>query len=309
MGTLIVFAAGYLVSYRSIERLFFLHVIDRLNARKKASANDLLAQGAGQTDGPPRRTLVLYPPKNLAKELRQRTSVFPAAGATAGNSSDCVWLIDELEPLLRAPESASVMSLLTTSKTPVIALCRVDPLRRLSAAQRAPWAAVLAGFDEIEWPMPSGSASVDATPNRAFLETIWYDCDQNEQCVLGQLATDGYANPNEATGSTLAHLASRGLICPNTLTISNDAFAEVVRSSLSPGQMARWEAADGKSIWTAVRVPLSTGVALLLAALGISQPELAAAGVLAPTVAAGLPAMMRVIAAIVNGHKLAAGRP
>ncbi len=71
--------------------------------------------------------------------------------------------------------------------------------------------------------------------------------------------------------------------------------ADVVRSSVSRQQQETWQRADRGTAWQALRAPLVSAVVALFGAVAVSKPELGAASALVPTLAAGLPALLKLL--------------
>ncbi len=87
------------------------------------------------------------------------------------------------------------------------------------------------------------------------------------------------------------------IVAPTTLTIANEPFASYVRRVTTPAAFEHWTGAEDTNAWTLLRVPLGATIAVMVALLGVSRPDLVAAGAVVPAVAASLPAVMRLIAA------------
>jgi hypothetical protein len=131
--------------------------------------------------------------------------------------------------------------------------------------------------------------------NAATVMRWWCECSENERCVLAQLALNGYATPHPANVPALATLAAKGLLDANTMTILDPDLAELARRLVTPSEQQAWAQADRGTGWTALRVPLTTGVAALLAAVTISKPELGVASAVVPTLAASVPSVLKML--------------
>jgi hypothetical protein len=134
------------------------------------------------------------------------------------------------------------------------------------------------------------------------LAELWERCQSDEKCLVSQLAIDGYACPHPSSAPILKRLALRGLVDPHTLTLPSR-FAEYLRDHVSVDQLQALSSSDTVSVWSMIKVPLSTGLAVLLLLVGRSEPELAATGALVPTLAAGLPLTLKILATIASPKK------
>jgi hypothetical protein len=195
----------------------------------------------------------------------------------------------------------------------LVLLANAEPFRAVPKHLAGRWARALEGFETVRaiegrQPRPALGASLDPGPltprtmSRARYERLWEESDETERRVLGQLAVDGYANPTPENGETLDQLVARGIISQNTLTLENEPLRRFIRSKVSSVELDAWQQSDGGSVWNTVRVPLATSVAAALAIFGSSAPELTAtSAALVPTIAAGVPAILRILLTFAQG--------
>jgi hypothetical protein len=303
------------VAYRTVQRLFFTDVLAERKAAlavKTRLSPDLLARellAAKQA-----RVLVLHPPPDLAAKLRGDPRFSPLAQAASPCAPPkAVTFVGDLEPLLGNAASAERLRDAIATEPVLLLLSSVDPLRQGTPEQRRMWALALKDFRVVQGPgrpPPAPPKLAHALipgeqPSEAAFMHEWIASDDDEKRVLAQLAIDGYASPNPANAETLRHLAARGLLDPDTLTLPDDDFRDFLRRTVSTDDLQHWQATETALAWRAVRIPLSAGVAILLALLGVSRPDLAEAGALLPPIAAGLPVLLRVLASMASGRKTA----
>jgi hypothetical protein len=142
---------------------------------------------------------------------------------------------------------------------------------------------------------PEGSPPGLPEDDRAMLSQ-WVVCDPDEQRVLAQLVRRGYATPHPGNEPALERLVERGLLSADTLTPISKPLGKFVRRRMSGAALRALESRENASPWHAVRVPLATAVTILLVSLGVSQPELAAAGLSVPGALALFPAIIQRLA-------------
>jgi hypothetical protein len=302
------------VAYQSIQRLFFTDVLTErkgaLAAKFKltpdALARDLLPSKHA-------RVLVLHPPCELAAKLENdpRFAQLPELSSPC-SPPKAVLFVADLGPLLANATWSDRIREAAAIEPALLVLSGVDPLRQGPADQRRTWAATLKDFRVVGGPgrptavapAKHGPALIGGEqPSEATFAHEWATSDDDEQRVLAQLAIDGYASPNPRNAPTLRHLTARGLLDSDTLTLHDDDFRDFLRRTVSSDDLQAWQAGETALAWRAVRLPLSVGVTILLVLLGVSRPDLAETGALLPPVAAGLPILLRVLAAMASGKK------
>jgi hypothetical protein len=299
-------AASYAVGFQSLRRLLFLDVLMNWPQRKVEKVKELmLAKG----DGCARKVLVLHPPQSVRDELRgddrfQELSLSSDEAMKRSMSSrDKHWLVSELGADLAGQGVAERLAIASNLPGTVVVLSANDPLQELPLDRKKVWASTLERFELVELvaddddstPAPAQDAPCPATVTR-----WWFECNDTERRVLAQLALGGYATPHRANIPALETLAAKGLLDPATMTIAYDELAEFARRATTPKDQRDWAEAGRGSAWTALRVPLSTGVAALLAAVTVTKPEVGVASAVAPTLAAGLPSVLKILIEMIN---------
>lgn len=172
---------------------------------------------------------------------------------------------------------------------------RSDPISQLEEKQRDEWAKVLRRCRFVV-PPPSADEYVEHDQYlTAYLRTSWSNLSADEKKVLAQLATTGFATPHAEVGTSLEQLTRRGLVRADTLTITDSNITDFVRAEISSGRYRPQTAAADGNAWDQLKAPLLAVVGVACAALGVSEPELVATGVLAPALAAGMPAAIRAL--------------
>jgi hypothetical protein len=309
-------AGANAISYQSIQRLFFTDV---LTERRGAWAvkGRLTPDALARELAPSRRAriLVLHPPCDLSAKLRQD----PRFARLNELDSPCkppttIAFVADLEPLLATPIWADRLLEAAETEPSLLVLCSVDPLRQGPTEQRRTWAMALKDFRVVGGPGRPIPTLADKNthgilpgeqPSEAAYMHEWTTSDDDEQRVLAQLAIDGYASPHPRNAPTLRHLTARGLLDADSLTLRDDDFRDFLRRTVSSDDLHVWQARETALAWRAVRLPLSAGVTILLVLLGVSRPDLAETGALLPPVVAGLPVLLRVLAAMASGKKSA----
>jgi hypothetical protein len=273
---------GAAVAFYSIKRMFFLDVLDVRPGSTRSRVNDW----SSNSEPGPRRLFILFP--SPLPQPPPEALVLSAVDVTEDEKA--VTTLVEVER--RAASDKALV------------LAGVDPLRRAPESLRPRWARALAGFTLVRGPGRSNSSPSDAS---RFDD--WNASDADEQRVLAQLAIDGHVSPDPTNLPILRHLQGRGLLDPDTLRIKDPAFAGFVATSVGPDRMRAWEAADTDVAWGILRVPLLTGVGLLVLLVSQIRPELASGGaLLIPPLVGGLPAALRLIASMVGaGNDQGAG--
>ena len=98
-------------------------------------------------------------------------------------------------------------------------------------------------------PVPASSKLAHALipgeqPSEAAFMHEWTTSDDDEKRVLAQLAIDGYTSPHPKNAPTLRHLAARGLLDADTLTLRDDDFRDFVRRTVSTDDLHVWQASE-----------------------------------------------------------------
>jgi hypothetical protein len=185
----------------------------------------------------------------------------------------------------------------------VVVLSENDPLQEVPLDRKKAWASALERFELVELVAgraESTPAPAPPAPCPSAVTRWWFECNDTERRVLAQLALGGFATPHPANIPALETLAARGLLDPATMTIAHDELADFARRATTPKDQRDWAEAGRGTAWTALRVPLSTGVAALLAAVTVTKPELGVASAVAPTLAAGLPSVLKILIEMIN---------
>lgn len=145
--------------------------------------------------------------------------------------------------------------------------------------------------------------SVPSSPPKTLTrQALWDLADTDDKRhVLVALATTGIATPHPRLECAMRELAEAGLLQPHDLQLARidvDGvdLSERLRDLHARGGIPLSEPPSGT--WETVRMPLLTTLVVLIAALGASEPELGATGLLVPTLAAALPALLRVLSAL-----------
>ncbi|MET0592041.1 MAG: cache domain-containing protein, partial [Polyangiaceae bacterium] len=309
-------AGANAVAYQTVQRLFFTDVLIERRAALAVKARltpDLLAR-----ELPPAkhaRVLILHPHPELAAKLRSDPRFAPLSEAASPCAPPkAITFVGDLEPILgHAARSERLREAIATEPS-LLLLSSVDPLRQGTAEQRRLWALALKDFRVVNGPgrpVPTPSKLAHTLipgeqPSEAAFMHEWSTSDDDERRVLAQLAIDGYASPNPKNAATLRHLAARGLLDSDTLTLRDDDFRDFLRRTVSADDLHVWQMGETALAWRAVRVPLSAGVAILLALLGVSRPDIAETSALLPPIAAGLPVLLRLLASMASGKKTTA---
>lgn len=274
LGSLLIGLASHRVAQASLRRMFF---VDTLEERR--SARTLMAP-------PPlsSATLFIFPPPQLLMSFRSTNESIHLTPADLADS-----------PKALACDLAKVK----------LIVADFDPLRRVTEPFRHEWAKALLRFTVVYG--PGMARSLDSSPrfsNHASFLHEWSLCDTDERRVLAQLAVDGHVSPHPKNGPVLRHLAGRGLIDDDTLTLDDVEWSDYIRQTVSTEQIRAWQSGEADVSWHVIRVPLIAAVAAILSVVAISHPELADSGALLLTpVAAGLPAVLRYVAAFARGRR------
>jgi len=275
---------GLATGYHSLRRLFFLELM----GKQDPFWPTLL-------DSPGQKALVTFADPGLETALRKHGFVELPKDPSLPPPPKCVapaferWLLDE--------GLAARVALAARTQATVVLLSNADPMRRVSDASREKWASALAGYQVLAHSCPS-QPPPDASV--AAMTQTWLDCDPREQQVLAYLVLDGYPNPHASTKATIEHLVRRGILDCDSLTLANPEFETVIRQSVTDKRRRAWATSDTGSAWQAIRVPLSGAVVALFSAVAMSKPELGAATAVVPTLAASLPAVIKILLEMVS---------
>jgi hypothetical protein len=289
--TLAAVAAAYVVSFRSLNRLFFVDLLGSWRSRKLPGLSALLSEAY------PARMLVTHYHDDALQELKDSPVCAELKGSALPAATTRLWFVPDTEIWLTKHDGLAVLrQVLPRVGEPgmprLVLFAEPGLLEALPEEQRREVAGLLSQFADVDL-RRGGFAGGE--PNEVTLESWWLESSPDERRVLGQLAIDGYVNPHPANRTIIEALAARGLLDERTFTIYSEQFARLVAQRIQDSDTKAWEAADKGSAWNALRLPLSTGVASLLAALTVSKPELGVASALVPTLATGLPSIVKLI--------------
>jgi hypothetical protein len=291
---------GWVAVSCTLRRLFLLKT---LAEQRETRSDDLLSKTLLDTKLWEKRrcTLVLHPSPRLKAALLARPATIDFTTANEQQLGEQkpgqLWLVPNLEALLHDKELAARIERYAPLAHRFVVLSAVEPLRRAQPELLDAWTRALSSFREVEGLQPKQK---HRPPTTIAMAGWWRDCDADERRILSQLALDGYTNPHPANIPAIKHLVGRGLLSSNRLTIASPAFANYVRHATTAADIQSWEDAAEGSLWQAIKVPLGTGVAALLTALAASKPELGVASALVPLATVSLPAILKVLAAMVN---------
>lgn len=264
---LALFAVSSFIAYHSMGRMFFA----KLSAR---AVGVLSWQGMGQDHSRPQRALTLFPSRALLQEACAALEL-PTAGGEGEASilfsrSGATWMVRDLAPLLADETVLARLDLLVRTDLNIILFCSVDWTLRVPAALAERWSALLLHFQEQR---AEGVAHDDA--NRAAQVRWWASCDLAEKRLLVQLARQGCATPHPDNRIPLRHLIERGLLTTR-LRFRHPGFADSVCDFAVREQLSTHETTTSeRSVWAALRVPLSTAVAITMLSFGVTLPNLA----------------------------------
>jgi hypothetical protein len=112
----------------------------------------------------------------------------------------------------------------------------------------------------------------------SYYRKLWSNCTQQERLVLFQLAQDGWANPKN--DCAIQQLQRRRII-RRTLGfhIMNESFRRFVRTAQTPDDVAKWEADEEHSAWSAMKLGLATAAMMLGAWLLYAQQDVFQLGI------------------------------
>ena len=293
IGLLLVIAGGLLTlvvmvfAYRSVKRFFFLDLLGEYlpapgAVPPLAQLRNAIEQPAAG-DGPKRDILINVSRRDLDN--------------LAENGVD-ISVVTVLESL-SAVERYTVQRAIETKKDVILATM-TDPLILESTDEREAWARVLAVFRFHR--LPAGSPAATAPLSDANIIATWADCTAEEKRILGQMTLDAIPVPHPGVTNTLRRLVDSAMLSPSTLDFAHPRIKAYVGTQVSAEQIAAWERAKATNTWDIIKAPLTTAVLLFFVVLGfvIGGPELAVTGVVAPTVAAGLPTVIEMLGHILN---------
>jgi hypothetical protein len=202
----------------------------------------------------------------------------------------------DLDPLLEERRLPHWLARVCKSPATVVLLARSEPVMRLPPAARLEWARVLAPFRLVRAGLETDrSEVVRSEKTEASCLCEWSESTDDERRVLSQIAIDGYASPHPAIEPILEQLAGRGLLRANTLTFADEHLAIFVRRTVTSTDLDRWQAIDGGTAWSMVRVPLATAITAALAILSNLHLDVLATGAVIPAVAAALQPLLRLV--------------
>jgi hypothetical protein len=290
-----VLGTSYVVGFHSLRRLFFLDVFDDGRLESPPSLAALLVE----LEQPEvvHRWLLVNAASTAQACLRQtgRCRDLPFDVPALGSSDDTpsgIWLVDKLDSWFEKDPEAVALRRASQLRASVVILAARNPLERLPAGHGAAWAGALEQFTVRE---VGPDAVTGNDPSEATLTRLWNECDETERQILAQLAAGNYVTPHPSNGPVLKALAARGLLDPNTLTLAHERLKAVALRGVTRREQEAWADADRQSAWTHLRVPLTAGVASLLAAVTIAKPELGVASAVVPTLAASLPMAVKLL--------------
>jgi hypothetical protein len=286
---------AHVVGYASFRRLLFLDLCARLSrARTIDTTRRIDADGRATS----RKVLVLRAPAGMRESLRADGAIDVTEGSPEAPITADTTLFVDLGPLLDRPAQATRVGRLAATPATLVAFADADPVSRAPAESRDAWASALQDFEIEAGPVAVDPRLASGQGGTALFVRLWSASTGDERRVLAQIAIDGHASPHPATKPVLEQLCGRGLLCAATLAIVDPNFADFVRRSASAADLDAWEESDGGTPWQMLRVPLTTGVAALVAILGTNNAsplEFAATGAVVPAIAAALPAVLRVL--------------
>ena len=135
----------------------------------------------------------------------------------------------------------------------------------------------------------------------AHYQHLWRTCTAEEKVVLYRISADGFASPRSQP--LVRDLLRRGLLVMDPdLRPMNESFRQFVAALNSP-VVAEYDRKSRHKSWSRVQTPLLIGLAAVLAFIFVTQPALAReASTLLPTLAAGLPALLKILSTVFVGH-------
>jgi hypothetical protein len=177
----------------------------------------------------------------------------------------------------------------------VLVLAPVHPFLAVNDADdRARWAEALQDYEVYE----DGGLALgpEEFASDAKRYHHWQACDKSEKRILAHLAIDRHPSAHPDCASSIARLYGRGLLSRRSLEIADSRFADFVRRTFTEAELDA-SARNDHGTWRDLRLPLVTGVTALFGLLLQASPDLAAAGMIAPSLAAALPVAARILLA------------
>ena len=106
----------------------------------------------------------------------------------------------------------------------------------------------------------------------SYYRVLWSTCTKGERLALFQLAQDGWANPKNERA--LQQLQRRRIIQRDSgFRIMNESFRRFVLTAQAPDEVAKWDAEQDHSTWSAVKLALSTALMMFGAWLLYAQQD------------------------------------
>lgn len=238
---------------------------------KAAPSEDVSVDRLRDLDEP--RVLVFHPQPDLAGKLRSAGFVALERGTPHGPGPA---FVEHAERFFERP--GKLVSWIEKYPGKLIVLSAIDWTRWLPPEGRETLDRSFASFvvlrgQGVVWPPPELYMK-----RRALASELWASCNKEEQRLLAQLAIDGYVAPHPDNEPMVAHLRARGIVCSDRLAIAELHFRRYVRHTVSAHELRNPASSEQHDAWNAIRVPLSTAVALVLCFVSLMQPELAAVG-------------------------------
>ena len=112
----------------------------------------------------------------------------------------------------------------------------------------------------------------------SYYRKLWSNCTQQERLALFQLAQDGWANPKNERA--IQQLQRKRIIRRRLgFHIMNESFRRFVRTAQTPDDVAKWEADEEHSAWSAMKLGLATAAMMLGAWLLYAQQDVFQLGI------------------------------
>lgn len=284
LAALVAAVFGVSLSQASLKRQLFLPLLVRLQTPPTIAAND-------------RRLLLRGIP---SEEAASKLGATPLEDISLPSDVKKVFVRD-LSATLNDAVQRSRLEALIRGRARIVAFSP-RPLLEVRALHdneelRREWVELLKGFREAAAPVRKDPGlDPDAVPSKAYMHWLWQSLPDSQRRVLGQLTTQGFVTPDLENEEVVDYLVRRGILSQDTLAVCNRHFAEFVQSQVSDDDMSKWEGTGGQ--WERLRHPLWTAVVALIGTTAVSAPELAMTGAVAPAVAVGLPAILRILTSL-----------
>lgn len=132
----------------------------------------------------------------------------------------------------------------------------------------------------------------------AVYRKLWTSCSNEERLMLVNVARGALVNPRNT--DTLHRLLRRGLIRRHGFELPCESFRHFVLSALPPEQLHRWQqAAERRSLWTALKIPLALILVVVGGFLFFTEREVFDATVaFAAALVAGLSALLGLLSLV-----------